>query len=116
MELTIEIRTKPRKFQELYQTLLGLLPTIRKGKGCRECRIYRDVEDGEVFFLSGHWEAQTNLKHYLRSTNGLALLGAIDLLSERAAVKTGRDARWERIDVLKRMRNKKGVSHRKLTP
>ncbi len=107
MELTIEIRTKPGKFQELYQTLLGLLPTIRKGKGCRECRIYRDVEDGEVFFLSGQWEAQKNLEHYLRSTNGLALLGAIDLLSERAAVKTGRDAPWEGIDVLKRMRKKR---------
>jgi quinol monooxygenase YgiN len=107
MELTIEFRAKPRKFQELYQTLLGLHPTIRKGKGCRECRIYRDVEDGEVFFLSGQWEAQANLEHYLRSTNGLALLGAIDLLSERAAVKTGENAPWEGIDILKRLRNKR---------
>jgi len=65
------------------------------------------VEDGEVFFLSGHWEAQANLEHYLRSTNGLALLGAIDLLSERAAVKTGHDAPWEGIDFLKRMRNRR---------
>ncbi len=81
----------------------ALLPTIRKEKGCRDCRIYRDVEDGEVFFLSGHWEAQANLEHYLRSTNGLALLGAIDLLSERTAVKTGQDAPWEGIDVLKRI-------------
>ena len=106
MELTIEIKTKPGKFQELYQTLLGLLPTIRKGKGCQECRIYRDVEDGEVFFLSGHWETQANLEHYLRSTNGLALLGAIDLLSERATVKTGQEGPWEGIDILKRMRRK----------
>ena len=106
MELTIEIRTRPGKFQELDQTLEALLPTIRNEKGCRECRIYRDVEDGEVFFLSGQWEAQANLKHYLRSTNGLALLGAIDFLSERAAVKTGQDAPWEGIDVLKRMRKK----------
>ena len=106
MELTIEFRARPGKFQELYQTLLGLLPMIRKEKGCRECRICRDVEDGEVFFLSGHWEARGNLEHYLRSTNGLALFGAIDLLSERAAVKTGQDAPWEGIDVLKRMRKK----------
>ena len=106
MELTIEIKTKPGKFQELYQTLLGLLPTIRKGKGCKECRVYRDVEDGEVFFLLGQWEAQTNLKHYLRSTKGLALLGAVALLSERAAVKTGHDAPCQGIDTLKRMRNK----------
>ncbi len=106
MELTIELRAKPGKFQELYQVLQGLLPTIRKEKGCREWRIYRDVEDGEVFFLSGHWEAPANLEHYLRSTNGLALLGAIDLLSEGVAVKTGENAAWEGIDVLKRMRKK----------
>ena len=106
MEVTIEFKAKPGKFQELYQTLQALLPTIRKEKGCRECRIYRDVEDGEVFFLSGHWEAQGNLKHYLESMNGLALLGAIDLLSERAAVKTGRDALWQGVHALKRIRNK----------
>jgi quinol monooxygenase YgiN len=106
MELTIEFRAKPGKFQELYQTLLGVLPTIHKEKGCRECRIYRDVEDGEVFFLSVHWEAQANLEHYIRSTNGLALLGAIDLLSEKAGVKIGHDAPWEGIDTLKRMRKK----------
>ncbi len=106
MELTIEIKTRPGKFQELYQTLLGLLPTIRKGKGCKECRIYRDVEDGEVFFLSGQWEAQSNLEHYLRSTNGMALLGAIDVLSERAAVRTGNDVLCDGIDVLKTLRKK----------
>jgi quinol monooxygenase YgiN len=107
MELTIELRAKPGKFQELYQVLHGLLPTIRKEKGCRDWRIYRDVEDGEVFFLSGTWEAPANLEHYVRSTNGLALLGAIDLLSERAAVKTGHDGPWEGIDTLKRMRTKR---------
>jgi hypothetical protein len=64
------------------------------------------MEDGEVFFLSGHWEARGNLEHYLRSANGMAFFGAIDLLSERAAVKTGQDASWEGIDVLKRMRKK----------
>ena len=106
MELTIEFKARPGKFQELYQTLQALLPTIRKEKGCRDCRIYRDVEDGEVFFLSGHWGAQANLAHYLRSTNGLALLGVIDLLSARAAVRTGQDAPWKGIDVLKRMRKK----------
>ncbi len=106
MEVTIEFKARPGKFQELYQTLQALLPTIRKEKGCRGCRIYRDMEDGEIFFLSVHWEAQANLEHYMRSTNGLALLGAIDVLSERAAIKTGRDAQWQGVHVLKRTRKK----------
>jgi quinol monooxygenase YgiN len=106
MELTIEIRAKPGKFQELYQTLQALLPTIRKEKGCGDCRIYRDVEDGEIFSLSVHWEAQASLENYMRSSSGIALLGAIDLLSEKAGVKIGHDAPWEGIDTLKRMRKK----------
>ncbi len=106
MELAIEIKAKPGNFQELDQTLQALLPTIRKEKGCRGCRIYRDMEDGEIFFLSVQWEAQANLEHYMRSTDGMALLGAIDVLSERAAVKTGRDAQWQGVHALKRIRNK----------
>ena len=106
MDLTIEIRAKPGKFQELYQTLQALLPTIRKEKGCRDCRIYRDVEDGEIFCLSVDWEAPANLEHYMKSSSGIALLGALDLLSETAKVRFGQDSPWEGIDSLKRMRKK----------
>jgi quinol monooxygenase YgiN len=106
MELTIEIRVKTDKFQELYQTLQALLPTIRKEKGCSDCRIYRDVEDGEIFYLSVHWKAVASLVHYMKSSSGNALLGAIDLLSETAKVSFGQDAPWEGIDSLKRMRKK----------
>ncbi len=106
MELTIEIKAKPRKIRELDQTLQALLPTIRNEKGCRDCRIYRDAEDTETFFLSVDLEAQASLGHYMRSANGMALLGAIELLSERAGVKIGENARWEGIDSLKRIRNK----------
>jgi quinol monooxygenase YgiN len=106
MEFTIEIEAKPGKAQELYQTLQALLPTIRSEKGCKDCRIYRDVENGEVFFLSVQWEARASLEHYVRSSNGGALLGAIDLLSETARVRSGRDEPWESIDTIKRIRKK----------
>ena len=104
MELTIEIRPRPGKFQELYQTLQALLPAIRNKKRCRDCRI--SLEDGEVFLLSSDWETPAGVESYMQSTIGIALLGAIDVLSERAAVKMGRDASWEGIDVLKRMKRR----------
>ncbi len=106
MELTIEIKAKPRKVRELDQTLQALLPTILNEKGCRDCRIYRDAEDAETFFLTVDLKAQASLGHYMRSANGMALLGAIELLSESAVVKRGHDAPWEGIDSLKRIGKK----------
>ncbi len=106
VKLAIEIRAKPGKLQELYQTLQALLPTIRKEKGCRDCRIYRDVEEGDTFSLSVHWETWTSLEQYVRSGSGGVLLGAVDLLSERARVKCGQDEPWMEIDTLKRLRKK----------
>ena len=99
-----EIKAKPGNFHELDQTLQALLPTIRKEKGCRECRICRDVEDGEIFILSVHWGAPASLEHYMRSGSGGALLGAVDLLSETARVRLGQKEPWKGIDALKRMR------------
>ncbi len=107
MNLTIEVRAKPEKFQELYQTLQALLPTMRRENGCLESRIYRDVEDGEVFSLAMHWDDVEKFEKYMRSISGSALLGAVDLLSKAVRVRMGGDNPWGGIEVLKRMR--KGV-------
>lgn len=106
MMLTIEIRAREEKFQEIYQMLHALVPAIRKEKGCIECRIYRDVEDGNVFFLSVSWKERADLVNYMGTNSGSALLGAIDLLSETSRVMIGENAAWEGIDALKRMRKK----------
>lgn len=107
MTLTIEVRAKPGKINELYQTLQALLPTMRKEKGCQACRVTRDVEDGELFFLSGEWDAPESFDGYLRSGSGSAMLGAIDLLGESARFKTGSDEKWNGIDALRRIRKAK---------
>lgn len=106
MEIKIEIKVKAEKFQELYQTLQAILPTMRKEKGCRDCQICQDVEDINVFCLSVRWESRTDVENYMRSASGTALLGAMDLLGESVKVRIDRDAPWEGIDTLKRMRRK----------
>ena len=104
METTIELKVTTGKFHELYQTLQALLPTIRKEKGCLDCRIFRDIEDGEVFFLTVEWDTKENFEEYARSGNCSALLGAIDLLSAEARIRFGHESAWEGIDSLKRIR------------
>jgi len=107
MKLTIEMKARPEKTQELHQTLQALLPSIRGEKGCRDCRVWRDVEDGEVFFLAIVWETRASLEQAMRSGSGGALLGAIDLLSETARARLGNNESWEGTDNLKRMRKKR---------
>lgn len=104
MELMIEMKAMTGKIHELYQTLQALLPTLRKAEGCMDCRICRDVEDGEIFFLKMDWDTQASLEHYLHSSSGSALFGAVDLLSEYTQVRFGQEGPWEGIDSLKKLR------------
>jgi len=105
VELTIELKSKPDKFQELYQTLHALFPTFRQKEGCREFHVHQDEKSGETFFLSIHWEDQADFEHYIRSNSGSALLGAMEMLCEAMRVRLGRGAPWEGIETLKRIRN-----------
>ncbi len=104
--MTIEIKAKEEKFNEIYQMLQVLVPSIRKEKGCMECRIYRDVEDGNVFFLYIRWRQRADLIHFMETSSGSVLLGAIDLLSETSRVMAGENSPWEDSSALKRMRSK----------
>jgi len=105
MKLTVEVRAKPGKANELYQTLYALLTTMRK-HGCKEGTVSQNAEDGEIFSLSGEWNALSFLEAFIQSGSGIALLGAIDLLGKSGRVQLGSDAPWEGVEALKRMRKK----------
>jgi quinol monooxygenase YgiN len=108
MNLTVEIKAGSGKSQELYQTLQALLYKISRERGCRSCRIYRALEDEDIFSLWVQWEAQTNLERFMRSNSGGALLGAIDLLSETARFRID-DASWEGIEILRSLKRKQNT-------
>jgi quinol monooxygenase YgiN len=104
MTLTIEVRCKPGKNIELYQTLQALLPTMRQEKGCLNCRVSQDTEDGEVYVFTSDWDELASLEGYIRSTSGSALLGAIKLLGQSTRIQMGSNAIWEELETLKRIR------------
>jgi quinol monooxygenase YgiN len=108
MILTIEVRAKSGKANELYQTLQALLPTMRRAKGCVDCRVSPDMRDGELHALSCDWESRAGFEEYIRSGSGSALIGALDLLGESARVRLGDDAKWEGTEALKRIRKEGG--------
>lgn len=104
MTLTIELRVNPGKANELYQTLQALLSTIRNAKGCMDCLANQGVRDVNVHVLTCDWDSRENFEVYIRSGNGSALIGAIDLLVEEARIQVGSGAKWEGSEVLKRIR------------
>jgi quinol monooxygenase YgiN len=104
MTLTIEVRSKPGKIHELYQTVQAFLPTLRQEKGCLNCRVSQDTEDGEVYVLSSDWDGQASFEGYLKSASGSALLGAIKMLGQSTRIQVGSEARWEGIEALQRIR------------
>lgn len=104
MTLTIEIRSKPGNVNELYQTLQALLPTMRTEKGCRDCRVASGPANGDIYVLSCDWDDRSSFESYMRSGSGSALLGALELLGESTRIQVGSDAKWEGIELLKRMR------------
>ena len=97
MTVTIEVQAQAGKLQELDQTLQALLPTMRDEKGCRGCRVSRDVENGEVFVFFSDWESKGSFEGYIHSDNGRALLGAIKLLGKSPRFRMSSDARWKEI-------------------
>ena len=106
MKLTIDIRARNSKFQELYQTLQALIPMIREEKGCLDCHIYQDMEDEEALSLGFHWKSLADLEKYMQTNSAGALLGAIDMLAETSKICFEPNSPLEGLDSLKRMRKK----------
>jgi quinol monooxygenase YgiN len=105
LDLTIELKSRPGKAQELQQAIQTFLPAMRKEKGCWDSRIFLNTEDGENFLLSIQWDDIAALEQYMLSNNGSVILGAFDLLGETVKVRVGSENFWGGIEVLKRMRS-----------
>lgn len=103
MKITIEMKAKPEKIRELYQTLQALLPSVRMECGCRDCRVYRDLEFEDVFILTINWEEQEGFDRFIPSATCGTLLGAIRLLSGTARIRVGDNEPWKAIESLKKV-------------
>ena len=106
MELIVELRAKADKSLELHQALQALLPAIREERGCLDCQVYREVEDEDVFCLILRWDVLSNLEHAMHSGSGGIFMGIVDLLTETARIRFGREGSWEEVDTLRKMRKK----------
>lgn len=72
----------PDKQKELSQTLLSLIKSSGKEKGCLSYGVFNDIEDENVFNVISEWESRQQLDQYICSYRFRVLLGTKSLLCE----------------------------------
>jgi quinol monooxygenase YgiN len=84
---TIRLRISQEDRKELTQTLSSLSNTIKDQKGCRSCRVYRQLNNDDAIVLIEEWETRDDWDSHLRSTEFAVLHGAMKLVNDPTAVE-----------------------------
>ena len=77
----IKFNARPEKCLELKQSLLALIESTRKERGCFSQNIFQDIENDNSFSLIQMWQTRDDLDDYLRSDLFTVLIGTRYLLS-----------------------------------
>ena len=85
--VTISMEVPHEKTREFLQTILFIIKSMRKEKGCLEYHFYHDMEDENTFRLVGKWEKQEDMDNHLRSDAFSVLLGSMNLLQESPDIR-----------------------------
>ena len=102
----IRMKVFAGKREELCQTIVSLIGSIRKEKGCLGCDFCRSMEDKNELRILEEWDTRENLDSHLNSERFRILRGAMNLLQEHyemlvhtvAAVKN-RTKTWPKPEV-----------------
>lgn len=83
----ISMSALPEKQKEVLQTLLSLLESPAKEKGCLSYDIFTDIGDENFFNIISEWETRGHLDHHMRSDRFSVLFGTKSLLCEPLKIK-----------------------------
>ena len=85
--LEISMDVPQEKAREFLQTILSIIKSLRRQKGCLEYHFYHDIEDENKFRLVGKWAKQEDINNHLRSDTFSVLLGSMNLLQESPDIR-----------------------------
>jgi len=97
----------PEKRKEVFQTLLSMIQSTGKERGCLSHHVFRDIEDENVFSLIDEWETREDLDQHIRSAKFGVLLGTKSLLCEPLKIQIFTVSDSERIEVVDPVRKTK---------
>jgi quinol monooxygenase YgiN len=91
----IIIDALPEKQKEVMQTLLSMIDTKQKEKGCLSHNVFCDIDAKTVFTVIEEWKTRKDLNRYIRSERFSILLGTRSLLSKPLEMKIHTVSRTE---------------------
>lgn len=83
----VQLGVSPAFRDSVVKSLLRLVGPARAINGCKECRIYADVEDENTLTYVEEWETQEALNERLRADDVRVLLSALDHACEPPIVR-----------------------------
>ena len=85
--VTFKLHGKPGNQVEINQSLKGIAEKVKKLDGCKDTKVYQDVDDENIFFLVEEWQKQRLLDDHMKSSLFGALLGIKGLLIKEPEIK-----------------------------
>jgi quinol monooxygenase YgiN len=103
----IAMNALPEKQKEVMQTLLSMIASTGKERGCLSHHVLRDIEDENSFSLIDEWETREDLDQHIRSAKFGVLLGTKSLLCEPPNIQIHTVSNSEKMAVVNAARAKR---------
>ena len=100
----IKMNALPEKSLEVKQTLLSLIESTRKVKGCLSHDVFKDSENDNGLSLIEVWESREDLDGHLQSDTFNLLMGTRYLLSrplEITMCEVSHSYGWEAVEAVR---------------
>jgi quinol monooxygenase YgiN len=94
----------PEKQKEVTQTLLSMMDTAGKEKGCLSHDVFCDIDGKTVFNLIEEWETREDMDRHIRSERFSVLLGTKSLLAKPLEMNIHTVSQSEGVEVVHALR------------
>lgn len=85
--VTFRFQSKPKHSVEIIQTLQGVADKVKKLEGCTSVRVYKDIQEDNIFFLVEEWQKQRSMEEHVKSDLFAVLSGTAGLLFKSPEIK-----------------------------
>lgn len=84
---SVKMNVLKGKKKEFEQTALDLIGKFKKQHGCLEYCLFKQIDDQDVYVLTGKWKEDKSYKMHVNGYEFSLLCGAIECLCEKPMIE-----------------------------